>query len=77
MSAMAWFGAASVLAVALAAVGSAFSQSRTAAAAMEASWRAPGAAGNVRTTMMLALVFMEALTLFVFAVVFVLAARVG
>jgi F-type H+-transporting ATPase subunit c len=77
MSAMALFAGASVLAVALAAFGSAASQSRTAAAAMEASWRRPGAAGNIRTTMMLALVFMEALTLFVFAIVFVLAGRVG
>lgn len=76
MSAMAVFGGASVLAMALAAFGSALSQSRAAAAAMEASWREPSASGNIRTTMMLALVFMEALTLFVFAIVFVLAGRV-
>ena len=77
MSAIVLFAGASVLAMALAAVGSAAAQSRAAAAAMEASWRAPGAAGSIRTTMMLALVFMEALTLFVFAIVFVLAGRVG
>jgi F-type H+-transporting ATPase subunit c len=76
MSAIVLFAGASVLAMALAAVGSAASQSRAAAAAMEASWRAPGAAGSIRTTMLLGLVFLEALALFVFAVVFVLAGRV-
>lgn len=76
MTAMVMFAGASVLGMALAAVGSAVSQSRAASAAMEATWRAPSASGNVRTTMMLGLVFMEALTLFVFAIVFVLAGKV-
>ncbi len=39
---------------------------------MDATWRQPEAANDVRTSMMLALVFMEALTLFVFALIFVL-----
>jgi len=76
MTATVAFAGAAVLAMALAAVGSAASQSRTATAAMEASWREPSSAGNIRTTMMLGLVFMEALTLFVFAIIFVLAGRV-
>ncbi|MCL6580171.1 MAG: hypothetical protein K6U08_00925 [Firmicutes bacterium] len=71
------FGAAAVLAMALAAMASALSQSKSASAAMEATWRQPEAAGNIRTSLMLALVFMEALTLFVFAIVFVLSGRVG
>jgi F-type H+-transporting ATPase subunit c len=44
---------------------------------MEATWRQPEAAGDVRTSMMLSLVFMEALTLFVFAIVFVLSGMMG
>jgi len=71
------FGAAAVGAMAIAAIGSALSQGRTASAAMEATWRQPEAAGNIRTSMMLALVFMEALTLFVFAIVFVLSGMVA
>jgi len=71
------FGAAAVVAMALAAVGSAVSQGKTGAAAMEATWRQPEAAGDVRTSMMLSLVFMEALTLFVFAIVFVLSGMMG
>jgi len=76
MTAMVIFSGAAVLAMALAAFGSATAQGRTGAAAMSATWKRPESAGKVRTTMMLALVFMEALTLFVFAIVFVLAGRV-
>ncbi len=76
MSAMVIFSGAAVLAMAIAAFGSAYSQGRTGVAAMNATWKKPEVAGKVRTTMMLALVFMEALTLFVFAIVFVLAGRV-
>ncbi len=76
MTAMVVFSGAAVLAMALAAFGSAYSQGRTGTAAMNATWKKPEAAGKVRTIMMLALVFMEALTLFVFAIVFVLASRV-
>jgi F-type H+-transporting ATPase subunit c len=77
MSAMVIFSGAAVVAMALAAFGSAYAQGRTGAAAMDATWKKPEVAGKIRTTMMLALVFMEALTLFVFAIVFVLAGRVN
>jgi F-type H+-transporting ATPase subunit c len=70
------FGAASVVAIALAAVGSALAQGRASSAAMEATWLQPEAAGDIRTSMMLALVFMEALTLFVFAIIFVLSGMI-
>jgi F-type H+-transporting ATPase subunit c len=73
---MVTFGGAAVLAMALSAFGSAYAQGRTGAAAMEATKKRPQAAAKIRTSMMLALVFMEALTLFVFAIVFVLAGRV-
>jgi len=71
------FGAAAIVGFSLAVIGSATAQGRTAAAAMDALWRQPEAAGNIFTQMMLALAFMEALSLFVFALVFILAGRIG
>lgn len=54
------------LTVTLAAMASAFSQSIAARAAMEGTARQPEAAGDIRTTLILALAFIEALTLFCF-----------
>lgn len=71
------FGVGAVIAMAAAAIGSAHAQGKTASAAMDAIWRQPEAAGDIRTSMMLAMAFMEALTLFVLAIVFVLAGKVG
>jgi len=71
------FLAAAVVAIAAAAIGSAHAQGRAAMAAMDAIWRQPEAAGRIFTSMMLAMAFMEALTLFVFALIFVLSGRVG
>ncbi|MHB9143869.1 MAG: ATP synthase F0 subunit C [Symbiobacteriia bacterium] len=65
-----WFGVAAVIALAIAAASSATAQGRTAAAAMDAIWRQPEAYGRIQTAMMLALAFMEALTLFVLVVAF-------
>ncbi|HHT01887.1 MAG TPA: ATP synthase F0 subunit C [Firmicutes bacterium] len=69
--AAALFGFGALLAVGIAAVGSATGQGRTAAAAMEAIARNPEAGGRIFISMLLALAFMEALTLFVFALVFI------
>lgn len=65
------------LAVAIAAVGSATAQGRTAVAALDAIWRQPDAVGDVRGAMMLALAFQEALTIFVMLVALMLALKVG
>lgn len=67
---MVWFGVGAVVALAIAAASSANAQGRTASAAMDALWRQPEAAGRIQTLMMLALAFMEALTLFVLVVAF-------
>lgn len=67
--------ALAIIGLALAAFGSATGQGRTAAAAMDAIWRQPEAAGKIQTAMMIALAFMEALTLFVFAIVFLLSGK--
>ncbi|MGF7183932.1 F-type H+-transporting ATPase subunit c [Desulfitispora alkaliphila] len=56
------------LAMGLAVIGSALGQGRAAAAAMEGIARQPEAAGDIRTTLLLALAFIEALTLFTFVI---------
>lgn len=66
------FAGLSVLAIMGAAIGSAVSQSRAAIAAFDAMWRQPEAAGTISTSLTLTLAFMEALTLFVLAVILIL-----
>jgi len=56
------------LAIGLAAMGSALAQGNASARAMEGIARQPEASGNIRTTLLLALAFMEALTLFSFVI---------
>lgn len=58
--------------VAIAAFGGAFGQGRIVSAACEGIARNPGAAGNIRPTMLLGIVFVETLTLFTFALGFLL-----
>jgi F-type H+-transporting ATPase subunit c len=58
--------------VAIAAFGGGLGQGRIAAAACEGIARNPGAAGGVRAAMILGLVFVETLTLFTFALGFLL-----
>ncbi|HHP50411.1 MAG TPA: ATP synthase F0 subunit C [Moorella mulderi] len=60
------------LAIAIPAVGSAISQAIASRAAMENIGRQPEAAGDIRTTLILALAFMEALTLFSFVIAILL-----
>ncbi len=58
--------------VAVAAFGGGLGQGRIAATACEGIARNPGAAGGVRAAMILGLVFVETLTLFTFALGFLL-----
>lgn len=58
--------------VAVAAFGGGLGQGRIAAAACEGIARNPGATGGVRAAMILGLVFVETLTLFTFALGFLL-----
>ncbi|HBT46375.1 MAG TPA: ATP synthase F0 subunit C [Peptococcaceae bacterium] len=66
MTALGFIGVA--LAISLPALGSALGQGNASARAMEGIARQPEAAGNIRTTLLLALAFMEALTLFSFVI---------
>ncbi len=65
------------LGVAFAAIGSATAQGRTAAAALDAMWRQPEASGAIQTAMMLALAFMEFLTILVLLVAFMIVGKIG
>lgn len=70
MSGLAFFSVA--LTMCLAAIGSAFGQGIASRAAMEGIARQPEAGGDIRTTLILALAFMEALTLFSFVIAILL-----
>jgi F-type H+-transporting ATPase subunit c len=56
--------------MALAAFGGALGQGRVASAACEGMARNPGASANIRTAMILGLVFIETLALFTLAIIF-------
>jgi F-type H+-transporting ATPase subunit c len=66
MNGLAYIGAA--LAVSLAAFGSAIGQGIATRGAVEGIARQPEAGGDIRTSLILALAFMEALTLFSFVI---------
>ena len=55
--------------MAIAAFGAAFGQARVASAACEGIARNPGAAGPIRASMILGLVFIETLALFTLAII--------
>lgn len=74
---IAFFTALAVVGLAIAAFGSALGQSRAAAAALDAIWRQPEAAGRIQTVLILSLAFLESLTLFTFALAFLFAGRVA
>lgn len=57
---------ATALAIMVPAVGSAIGQGWATAAAMQGISRQPEAAGDIRTTLLIGLAFIEALTLFAF-----------
>lgn len=65
------------LTIVLPAVVSALSQAWSTVAAMNAMSRQPEAADTMRGALLLALAFMEALTLFAFVIAFMLLGRVG
>ena len=65
-----WDYLAGGLAVGMAALGCGLAQGRLAASALEGKARNPSAAGDIRTSMMIALAFPESLVLFAFAVAF-------
>ena len=55
---------AAALAIAISTIGPGLGQGKAAAAAMEGIARQPEAAGTIRTSLILAMAFMEALTIY-------------
>lgn len=68
---------AAALAIALSTVGPGIGQGIAASKAMEAMARQPEIAGTIRTTMILALALMEALTIYGLLIAFILVGYVG
>lgn len=67
---------AAALSVGLSTIGPALGQGKAAAAALDGMARQPEAAGGIRTSMILALAFMEALTIYGLLIAFMLVGKV-
>ena len=67
---------AAALAISVSTMGPAIGQGKTACAAMEAIARQPEAAGEIRSTLLLSLGLMEALTIYGLLIAFMLVAKV-
>ena len=67
---------AAALAIAVSTIAPAISQGKTAAAAMEAIARQPEAAGDIRSTLILSLGLIEALTIYGLLIAFMLIGKI-
>lgn len=67
---------AAALVLCVTALGTAIAQGKTASHAMDAIARQPEAAGNVRSTMIIAMALMEALTIYGLLIAFMLVSKV-
>ena len=67
---------AAAIAIALSTLGPALGQGKTAAAAMEGIARQPEAAKDIRSTLIISLALMEALTIYGLLIAFMLVAKV-
>ena len=76
MSASAIIALAAALAVALSTIGPAIGQGITASKAMDAIARQPEAAGDIRSTLILSLGLMEALTIYGLLIGFMLVGKI-
>ena len=69
-------GIAAALAVAIATIGPGLGQGIAASKAMEAIARQPEASGDIRTSLILALAFMEALTIYGLLIAFMILGKI-
>jgi F-type H+-transporting ATPase subunit c len=67
---------AAALALCITGAATAISQGRTAAAAMESIARQPEAAGDIRSTLIISMALMEALTIYGLLIAFMLVAKI-
>jgi len=68
---------AAALAISISTIGPGLGQGNAASKAMEGMARQPEAAGEIRTSMILALAFMEALTIYGLLIAFMLLGKIG
>ena len=74
---MSWvFAGMIALSIAVSTIAPALGQGKTAAAAMESIARQPEAAGNIRSTLIIAMALMEALTIYGLLIAFILVAKI-
>ncbi|MFZ5827435.1 MAG: F0F1 ATP synthase subunit C [Bacillota bacterium] len=64
MSDLAWIAIGAALAISVAAIGATMAQGRATAAAMDAIWRQPEAANDVRGALIVSLALMEAIAIY-------------
>ena len=67
---------AAALSTAFSTIGPAMGQGKTAAAAMESIARQPDAAGDIRSSLIISMAMMEALTIYGLLIAFMLVAKV-
>ena len=67
---------AAAISIAFSTIGPALGQGKTAAAAMESIARQPDAAGEIRSSLIIAMAMMEALTIYGLLIAFMLVAKV-
>ena len=77
MTSSAIIALAAAIAVALSTLGPGIGQGIAASKAMEAMARQPEAAGNIRSSMIIALALMEALTIYGLLIAFMLIGKIG
>lgn len=68
---------AAAFSIAISSIGPGLGQGNAAGKAMEAIARQPEAAGDIRTSLILALAFMEALTIYGLLIAFLLLGKIG
>ena len=67
---------AAAISIAFSTIGPAMGQGKTAAAAMESIARQPDAAGDIRSSIIISMAMMEALTIYGLLIAFMLVAKV-
>ena len=76
MTASAIIALAAALAIAVSTIAPAIAQGKTAAKAMEAIARQPEAAGEIRSSLIIAMALMEALTIYGLLIAFMLVGKI-
>lgn len=71
------YALAAALVMALSTIFPALGQGKASASAMEAIARQPDAAGNIRSTLIVAMALMEALTIYGLLIAFMILAKIG